>query len=179
MEKKCSKCKNVKDLNLFYKDSSSLDGYRTNCKDCQNKSRDTWAKNNKEKLAQMAKVYRQREDVKARRNIGQHEWRKQNLDWELWNKAKTRSSNLNLPFDIERSDIVIPDKCPVLGIDLFITKKTLGDNSPTIDRFDPAKGYVKGNITVISAKANRIKNNATLEELEKVYNWYRKQKYDK
>jgi hypothetical protein len=119
----------------------------------------------------MSKAYRQREDVKIRRNIGQHQWRKDNLDWELWYKARGRSEKLNLPFDLERSDIIIPEQCPVLGIDLFISPDSIGDNSPTIDRLDPSKGYVKENITVISARANRIKNDSTLEELEKIYNW--------
>ena len=46
------------------------------------------------------------------------------------------------------------------------------DNSPTIDRIVPELGYVKGNVVVVSAKANRIKNDATITEILSVYNYY-------
>jgi hypothetical protein len=42
------------------------------------------------------------------------------------------------------------------------------DGSPTLDRIDNAKGYVKGNVCVISKKANTMKNNATPEEVWKL-----------
>lgn len=40
------------------------------------------------------------------------------------------------------------------------------EDSPSIDKVIPELGYVRGNVWVISNKANRIKNNATLEELK-------------
>ena len=54
--------------------------------------------------------------------------------------------------------------CPVLGIELdwFAEKKQ--ENSPSFDRIDPKKGYVKGNVQIISARANRIKNDGLAEE---------------
>ena len=174
----CKKCGKEKELTEFYANSSAKDGKRSDCKDCQNKIRDKWAKANKERLSDLAKAYRSREDVKARRNQQQLKWREENLDWELWHKAKKRSEKSGLPFEIERSDIIIPDTCPVLGIPLFITKGTIGDNSPTIDKVIPEKGYVKDNIVVISARANRIKCDASLEEFELIYNWLKEQ-YEK
>lgn len=78
----------------------------------------------------------------------------------------------NLPFNLEASDIIIPDICPVLNIPIIFTDG-FGprDNSPSIDRIRPKLGYVKGNIAVISFRANKIKTDATLEEIEKVANW--------
>lgn len=52
--------------------------------------------------------------------------------------------------------------------------KVLHDGSPTLDRIVPEKGYVKGNVAVISHKANRIKNNGSLEELEAVVSYTKK-----
>jgi hypothetical protein len=173
--KTCTKCGKEKELTAFYANSKAKDGKRSNCKDCQNKARDKWAKENKDRLDVLSKTYRLREDVKARRNQQQLKWREENLDWELWHKAKKRSEKSGIPFDIERSDIIIPDICPVLGIPLFITKGTIGDNSPTIDKIIPEKGYVKDNIAVISARANRIKCDASLEEFELIYNWLKDQ----
>lgn len=72
-----------------------------------------------------------------------------------------------MPFTIETSDIVIPKTCPILGIPL----QPRGDNkdfSPSLDKVIPARGYVAGNVAVISNRANRIKSDATLEELKSI-----------
>jgi hypothetical protein len=84
--------------------------------------------------------------------------------------AKWKAKQLGLGFDITEEDIEIPKVCPVLGIPLFrnIGKGGPGWNSPSIDRIDPSKGYVKDNVRVISHRANTLKNNASLEELEKI-----------
>jgi hypothetical protein len=80
-------------------------------------------------------------------------------------------------FDLTEDDLQIPDKCPVLGIPLQINYNISNkDNSPSIDKIDPSKGYTKDNVAVISMKANRIKNDASLEELEKVCSWLRRLK---
>ena len=67
------------------------------------------------------------------------------------------------------SDIFIPEACPLLGIE--ITKNIVGQpthNSPSLDRIDNRLGYVKGNVWVISHRANTLKSNASLEELERL-----------
>ena len=53
--------------------------------------------------------------------------------------------------------------------------KAQADNSPTLDRIIPERGYVKGNVVVISALANRIKTNANVRQIELVAEWLRKQ----
>lgn len=84
------------------------------------------------------------------------------------------AKKVGLPFNLEASDLVVPDMCPVLGMPLQInTSPGPKLNSPSVDRIRPELGYVKGNVAVISMKANQIKNNATLEELEKVTEWLR------
>ena len=66
-----------------------------------------------------------------------------------------------------------PDTCSVIGLEFDWTSEKLKDDSPSMDRVEPQKGYIKGNVVIISAKANRIKNDATLEELEAATNWLR------
>jgi len=85
--------------------------------------------------------------------------------------AKSRAKRLGVPFDLALSDIVIPAVCPVLGIPITRGSGKHIPQSPTLDRTVPALGYVKGNITVISYRANMLKNNATAEELQKVVDW--------
>lgn len=90
---------------------------------------------------------------------------------ELLKQAKYRAKKNNLDFEIELEDIVIPKICPILNIPLFSSKGHSGPNSPSLDRIDPSKGYVKGNVQVISHKANTIKSDATLQELLDFATW--------
>lgn len=82
--------------------------------------------------------------------------------------ARQRARNANIPFEIQEFDIVIPKLCPVLEIPLFRKPKSVGPNSPSLDRIVPNLGYVKGNIMVISNLANTMKSNATLEQCVKL-----------
>jgi len=93
-------------------------------------------------------------------------------EYIMYLMAKTRAKKKGIPFTIEVSDVVIPKLCPMLNIPLFQANGVLHDNSPTLDRREGSKGYVKGNIRVISYKANRAKNNLTLDEMKlMVTNW--------
>ena len=80
--------------------------------------------------------------------------------------ARKRAQKFGLPFSIEPEHIVIPSRCPVLGIEL--TANGPRDTRPSLDRIVPALGYVPTNIRVISFRANRIKSDATPEELRRV-----------
>jgi hypothetical protein len=83
----------------------------------------------------------------------------------IWLSARYRARRRGIPFSISLSDVIVPERCPVLGITLAFSKDHREDCSPTLDRIDNAKGYAPSNIAVISWRANRIKNDATLEEL--------------
>lgn len=90
----------------------------------------------------------------------------------LLSNAKNRAKSKNLPFNLTLDDIIIPNECPLLNIPLQEGIGIYTDNSPTLDRIVPELGYVKGNIQVISMRANRIKDNASFEEFERIYfNW--------
>jgi hypothetical protein len=88
--------------------------------------------------------------------------------------SKCRAKKKNLEHSITKNDIYIPDVCPVLGILLKIGKGLPTDNSPSLDRIDNSRGYVKGNVIVISHRANTLKRNSTIEELEKIVDFYKK-----
>lgn len=100
---------------------------------------------------------------------------KNNLELALWRSSKNRSKKSNLQHTILVEDIKIPSICPVLDIPLFYvqTGGLPNDNSPSLDRINNAKGYTKDNIIVVSRRANVLKNNATIEELEKIVNFYK------
>ncbi len=95
--------------------------------------------------------------------------RRQRLSIErrLFESVRQRAKSNNIPFNIEESDIIIPEFCPVFN--------TPFDKSvyyrPSVDRIVPELGYIKGNIAVISYRANWLKNNSTPEELEALLKW--------
>lgn len=82
--------------------------------------------------------------------------------------ARRRAQERGIEFSIDAEDVYIPRYCPVLGIPLVPGKGRHTDSSPSLDRIDPSKGYVPGNVMVLSMRANRIKSDATLEELVRV-----------
>lgn len=88
----------------------------------------------------------------------------------LVNTAKARAEARDIPFSITSDTITIPTVCPVLGIPIKL-EDTYTDNVPTIDRIVPTLGYVFGNVAVISNRANRLKSDATAEELRQIADW--------
>lgn len=107
------------------------------------------------------------------------QWHKKNPITTLLYYVKRRAQKNNIPFDLTNKDITIPKVCPVLGIPLTLRTRVNSagcphDDSPSIDRLIPELGYVKNNIIIVSMKANRIRNNSTIEELNKVSDFYSK-----
>ena len=85
--------------------------------------------------------------------------------------CRNRAVKAGMSFDIEEKDVVIPEYCPVLGIKLEsgVGKgKWFLDASPSIDRIDPTKGYTKGNVQVISWRANALKRDGTIAEMRAI-----------
>ncbi len=80
-------------------------------------------------------------------------------------RANQRAKEKGLEFSIGPEDVVTPEVCPILGIKLEIGNQGgPTDSSPSLDRIDSKLGYVKGNVWVISNRANRLKNDGTAEE---------------
>lgn len=147
MKKLCTKCHKIKDYEEFHVNRRHRTGRTSNCKEC----------NKKDRINGIISP--------------------PTPEYALWSAAKHRAKRKGIPFDIEVTDITIPTHCPVLGIPLF--KSTNGkshcDNSPTLDRIVPDKGYVVGNIAVISHKANTIKSNSTPKEIQQVAEWVKQE----
>lgn len=101
----------------------------------------------------------------------QAQWKREHTDVFLVQLARRRSREDGTPFNIVAEDIFIPEYCPALGIKLEKGNGKIHDASATIDRLKPELGYIKGNVAVISYKANRMRNNGTAEELRKIADW--------
>ena len=83
----------------------------------------------------------------------------------IWQRAHRRAASKSVPFAISVQAIVIPDVCPVLRIPISLGQAR-SENSPSLDRIVPEKGYVPGNVRVISDKANRLKGDRSLAQLK-------------
>ena len=89
--------------------------------------------------------------------------------------AKKRAKDKGLPFTICEADIAVPAVCPVLGMPIIVNGGGHNDNSPSLDRIVNELGYTPDNVRVISWRANRIKGNATPDELFKVWEYAKNQ----
>lgn len=89
-------------------------------------------------------------------------------------RARTRANSLKVPFDLtpEYLESIWTGICPALGVDISFTEKDRTDEfAAELDRFIPELGYTKGNVTFLSRKANRLKNSASISDLEGILNW--------
>lgn len=146
----CNRCKTEKGIENF-----GLWGFV--CYECQRKLDKVRRDKNKE-------AYKE-----ARRKVQEKDPR-----YIIYYRAKDRAKEKGFDFTITIDDIVIPEVCPILGIPLVLGKGKVGDNSYSLDRIDSAKGYVKGNVRVISYKANVIKSNGTAEEHRRIAEYIEK-----
>lgn len=92
--------------------------------------------------------------------------------------AKSRALRSNIPFDLDSAYVlnITPTHCPVLGVEFtFIGNKVLGPHSASLDKINPALGYIKGNVAVISMRANAIKSSANSSEVAAVAAWMKEQ----
>lgn len=186
---KCTLCKEVKDVREFHRDRSKSDGYSFRCKEC-NKAykkqyhaqyRETHGEDLREKERRRYARDRVKRTEQGRQSRVRHgsKWNAAerakhaaNPIPNMLGNAKSRARRKNLKFDLHADDFEIPAFCPVLGLPLLVTPGKTTDNSPSLDRIDNAKGYVRGNVVVVSFKANTIKNTATVDELRMVLKFY-------
>ena len=77
---------------------------------------------------------------------------------------KANAKRLGIEFSVPFSAIDFPTHCPILGIELDYFAEGRQENSVSFDRLDFSKGYVEGNVVVLSWRANRIKNDGTEKE---------------
>jgi hypothetical protein len=149
----CNKCGLSKPIHEFYW-KNKRNHFELECKKCKCLHNKEYNFKNKE--------------IRNKKNRDKH---KEDGRISLLHSARARAIKKNVPFTITINDIVIPRVCPILGIPLIHGDGKVIKNSPTLDRIIPEKGYIPGNIQVISFYANTIKSDATVEELFKVANY--------
>jgi len=131
---------------------------------------------NKEKINEHSKEYYQ--ENKEKINEQTKQYRLENKEKWMCNTSKVRAKQKNLPFNLSTEYLkeIWPEdnKCPALGITMRKGDFCVTDHSPTLDRIIPKLGYIKGNVQVVSALANRIMSNATVNQVMAVAKHYEK-----
>lgn len=150
--KKCGQCEEFKHSTEFAKNASKKDGLSDRCKCCFN-------------------IY----ITGKLNNLSDAEF--------LFHSARKRARRCRREFNITVEDIaaVDTDICLILNIPIkrYPQRANTGRNknnqqpdSKSLDRIDASKGYIPGNIRVISWRANALLSNATPSELAAISNYY-------
>ena len=94
----------------------------------------------------------------------------------IYNRLKSSANKRNIEFNLtlpELNNLSFPITCPILGIPLQYNRGEALDNSYSVDRIDSTKGYSINNIEVISLRANKLKSNATMQEIQLLAEYYK------
>lgn len=87
---------------------------------------------------------------------------------DKFRKKKANAIRNGIEFTVDFGELTFPTHCPILGIELDYFTEKMQENSISFDRINPQKGYVSGNVVIISWRANRIKNDGTADEHQKI-----------
>lgn len=180
----CTHCGVIKDDKCFYVSNVGRvnEKKKSRCKECYNTIAREYRSKNKDLVNSKNRISYHKHKTSRRRNQRRYEQQLTELSFTdrivyskiLLRGAKQRARESGIPCNIAYQDIPIPEFCPVLGIKIERHRgRGHTKNSASIDRIIPELGYVKGNVIVVSVKANTIKTDATPDEILMVGNFYK------
>lgn len=168
MKKVCFKCNSNKSILEF----RTLGGgrYKANrCKEC-----DKIIRRERERLhpPKRQKKIPEREKIytasKKQRHI-------ENPQIYMLCRIRARSKEKKLAFNLTKEYIAsiwpVDNKCPIFGFEFSVKGGKVTDYSPSLDRINNNKGYVQGNVAVISFKANILKRTGSVDDFRKLLDW--------
>lgn len=164
---------------FFKKDPACSEGFRSTCRACASEKRRNWYSKTREVRVEQLRAFHVR-NPEARKTYEDN--------WEgrdpftrratiIFHGAKKHAAQKGVPFDplltssMIREWLLRESHCPCCGQAFYIKQKPRNHEAPTLDRFDSSKGYTLDNISLICWRCNRVKCDATIEELEMVLLW--------
>ncbi|MGA0070404.1 MAG: hypothetical protein ACO3HP_03775 [Candidatus Nanopelagicaceae bacterium] len=153
--KQCTKCGVLKPLTEFHRNRARASGFQSACKICRSQHEHKYSNSGRRVELQRA-------------NSMHHQLR------AMLNNARRRAKEKGLPFDLDMEYLrsIAPTLCPYSQVPLRWELQTgIGThgkpfpNSPSLDKLIPSRGYVRGNVAIVSHRANSIKRDATEQEL--------------
>lgn len=175
--KYCKKCKIYKEYSEY--DSNSKGNKLNFCKSClkerRNKNKDEYNKrrnlrrksSNTKTLDNIKRYQKLKEDPEKYKEYLNRvkEYNKKNWWIYILSRLKRRANSLNLPFNLTKEDLILVDVCPILEIPISLNNENKL-HCISWDRIIPELGYVKGNVKAISLKANIMKSDCSIDEIE-------------
>jgi hypothetical protein len=167
---KCPKCGRRKAKTSFAIDRTQRFGRRRWCKKCSCTAQAAYYQRTRPTRDAYARAWYAKNKHAVCKRGNEKRLRRRTYDpiGFLLQRLKVSAKSRGVAFNLRREDIHIPRVCPALGIRLVWPRKLHTGrpaNMPSADRVDPKRGYVKGNVRIISSRANSLKNNASLAEL--------------
>lgn len=164
--KVCRTCGLLTPHEDFWGHRNGRDGLQTECKTCMQARNCEWKRRN-------AHTHRDRTNATVDRSRARHAIR------ALVRGAKHRAKLRGLEFDLHESDLIVPAVCPILKTPIASAMgkglpAAVRRNSPSLERVDNSRGYTRDNVIIVSYRANRLKSDASLEELEALARFYRR-----
>lgn len=151
--KVCRKCGLEKSVQNFWRNSATKDGLALDCIEC---SKAHWKE----------RITREQRDRYIER---QKRYDQVNIKDYLLRQARKRAKENGVECTLRARDIPdVPEKCPITHVKLVKNTGKWSHDSYSLDRKDPSKGYIPGNVAIISWKANSLKSNLTLEQVERL-----------
>jgi len=168
-QKVCIRCKKLQDITEYHK-GYGKHGRINKCRTCYKElyEGDAEKREKRNKQKHWKRDYLRKHDPEYRKKDREYtvkNYRKHIVRY-LVKSARRRAKEKGIIFDITTDHISLPELCPLLGIPMKMNENKRQPNSYSIDKIDNTKGYTPGNVWVISSKANLLKGDATIEELE-------------
>ena len=163
--KKCSKCNGWMHTDQFHRDKSKADGLYSSCRRCASIV---------SKIYRTTPYYKEKHNKRNRKyykGTRSEQYRKDPIHY-LYNVAKHRAKKNGLEFSITKDDIKVYKICPILGTQLDVLTNKV-NTSMSLDRIDNTKGYIPGNVAIISRRANLMKRDCSIEQLQKIISYMR------
>jgi len=94
---------------------------------------------------------------------------------KIYNGLRSGAKKRGIPFTLTMEEVLqisIPISCPILHIPMEYHRGKACDNSISFDRIDSSKGYDITNLHVISNRANKLKSDATIVELQQLAEYF-------
>lgn len=158
-KKRCYLCNKWKNFNLYVKSKSRIGGLNAMCKKCKSSYLPAIISNNKLNIRKKLALENNDMEFYFRNRVS-----------GLKNKCNKR----NIIIDIDSLYLLglwdkQKGKCYYSGLLMnksMIKGKKLAWDCPSIDRLDPSKGYIRGNIVLCLFSINAFKGNLTEKEFK-------------
>lgn len=145
----CGSCDETKLFSEFHKDKSKKFGISSTCKECSIKAARRYYLKNTEHIKETSRRYSKTHVPKFSRNIDSR------LK-SLHTKARNRNKDFSIPltdlFDLWKNQ---SGRCVYTKLPLIATANQF--NTVSLDRIDSSIGYVSGNVQLVCAAINKMK----------------------